>query len=353
MATKKKSIELATVIRDVVLESRKTLKDDSLRVGTADYSSDVVWLPSLSPLLDWVLGSGLPLGRVIEISGDPSHGKSTLALDMMVAVQRAGGIAGILDAERTWDRARAKAAGIVEEQLIYGEADTVERGFSTSLHYLKQFYQHPDLKDLPKILVWDTLAHSQTEAEFSAEGDSEKIFKDGMMAKPRKIRSGLRLLTPHLFNAKTLMVFVNQTIVHPTIYGAKKETPGPGLHFAASARLKVYKSGKFETTGGQQIGIRSTVEATKNKMAPPGRSVEIPIHFLHGVDHIYELFDFAVKEMKGGPVTATPGGWYTIRWDQGEQKMRSSDVGGFFTDHPEVLNSLRKSVSDYLTSLSR
>lgn len=347
---KKPPIE--SVLKKAVSETNKVV-GDGIRMGSEALASDIRWLPTLSPLIDWLLGGGIPLGRVLELYGDPSHGKSSLAMDLMLSVQQAGGVSVILDAEKTWDRDRAKRVGIQDGQLIYYGAETLEGGFTVAVNLLKMFRDNPDLKDLPKIIVWDTLGHSQTEAEMAAEGDASKMWKDGMMAKPRKIRAGLRMITPLLFEASTCFVFVNQVIIQPTSFGSMKTTPGPGVHFAASARVKVWRCGKFELRAKEEIGIRSNLKTTKNKMTAPNREVDVPITFDYGIDHRFELFDYAVKNMRDtNIITVSPGGWYSLHPPEGEtKKMHSIDFAQFFEENPKVLGWLRDEVVKHLNGV--
>jgi RecA/RadA recombinase len=265
---------------------------------------------------------------MMEIYGEPSHGKSTIALDLMIAIQKAGGISAYIDSEMTFHEARAIRAGFVKDQNLLIESDTVEHGFSWIKHLLTKFAEKA-IKDVPKIIVWDTIAAAQTEGE-----KEQDQFKAGMMDKPRKIRAGVRMVVPLLKPANTCLVIVNQTMVQIGAYQAKLITPGVGIHFMSSVRMIIKKSGHLEISGNK-VGIRTRVLTEKNKLVSPNREVEIPIRFDIGVDHDYELLNYLLEN--GKKHIWNSGGWFYLQMKEDDNKDEDGLIKFRYADFSDLL----------------
>lgn len=298
-------------------------------------------IPTSSFMLNLLLGGGTPLGRVLEICGDPSEGKSTFVEHMMIGFQKYPGISVLLDAETGWQRERALRIGHNPSRHLHLQADTVELGFSVIDSTIKRI-RMPGSKfpqDMPVGFFWDTIAASQTEGEKT--GDQ---YADGMMDKARKIRRNLRTLSMLLPRTNCSLVFVNQMIDQPAKGNrghAKKTTPGGGaIKFWSAKRLQVRS---FETMHYPEdnTGILSTVKTIKDKLEPPHREVQIPIRYIDGVDNLYEVMNFLIDNsnyvnMAAGRVTVLdfpePGV---------EAKFWHKKAYEYYEKHPDLLEFLQ------------
>jgi len=277
--------------------------------GSDDTLSDasLIRVPTSSHMLNLLLGGGIAVGRIIEIFGDPSHGKSTLVEHMMIGFQRYPGLSVHLDSEAAWDRSRAVAMGHSSARNLSLKADTVELGFSVIDSVIKRI-RMPGSKfppDMPVGFFWDTIAASQTEGEKTGD-----IYKDGMADKARKIRMALRRLSLVLPTTKCSLVFVNQTIQE---FGAKKPrktTPGgSAIKFWSSQRLSVW-SGQLMHYPSSNTGIIANVRTVKDKLNPPHQEISLPIRYKTGVDSFYEVLNFLIDNsdfvnISGGRVSVT------------------------------------------------
>lgn len=265
-------------------------------------------IPTSSFMLNLILGGGIPQGRVVEICGDPSEGKSTLVEHMMIGFQKFPGISVLLDAETGWQRERALRIGHNPSRHLHLQADTVELGFSVIDSTIKRI-RMPGSKfppDMPVGFFWDTIAASQTEGEKT--GDQ---YAEGMMDKARKIRRNLRTLSMMLPQTNCALVFVNQMIDQPAKGGhghAKKTTPGGGaIKFWSAKRLQVRSFEKMHYPE-ENTGILTTIKTIKDKLNPPFREVQVPIRYYDGVDNLYEVINFLIDNsnvvnMSAGRVT--------------------------------------------------
>lgn len=293
---------------DVVFEGLQKLTRDlnkqfdaELAVTGDDFCvSDIpFFVPTSSWLLNKLLGGGVPVGRVMEIFGDPSTGKSTLIEHMMIAFQRYPGISILLDADTGWYRPRAIAMGHNSSRHLHLQADTVELGFD-AIHSTITRIRMPGSKfprNMPVGIFWDAISSSQTEGE--KEGDQ---YKDGMQDKARKIRKELRRIAPILPRNNCALVFASHT--HVDIKAAqrtssKQATPkksssgGDAIKFWSAKRLKVWIAGALDVPH-QRAGVRTMVNTYKDKICPPNRVIELPLLHTVGVHRGYELINFLV-----------------------------------------------------------
>lgn len=289
-------VEVYDVISDVAKQINNKFKYEVARPGREDVKADVgLWVPTDSVLLNLLFGDenyGVSTGRILEIFGDFSHGKSTIAQLIMNAFQRRGGISNLLDSESGWDRKRAVLMGHNPDRHITVEVDTVEAGFDVIYSLNKEYMQKfgKDRDGIPILFVWDTIAASQTEDE---KKDDE--FGSGMTYKPRLIRRRLRQLCGELAPNNAQLVIVNQTIqdIKPNYTGIKSTPGGGGIKFWSSQRLQVERIGTFsDWTSKRPAGILSECKMVKNKLGAPFRSAVIPINYRYGLDKYREIYSY-------------------------------------------------------------
>lgn len=281
-------------IKGVSAQINDEFKVDVAVAGTNENLSDCkIRVPTTSHILNLLMGGGVPLGRVVEIFGEPSHGKSTLEQHMMNGFQQYPGISILLDAESSWDRNRAIRMGHNPARHIHLQADTVELGFSVIDSTIKKVRMPGSKfpKNMPIGIFWDTISASQTEGEKT--GDQ---YKNGMMDKARLIRRWLRTLSLFLPSMNCSLVFLNQTIEGPNNKG-KQTTGGGAIKFWASKRYSVYKTGDWDYPD-KKCGILTNVRNVKDKMDPPFREVELPINNKFGIDPLQELIHFLAANSK-------------------------------------------------------
>jgi len=301
-------------------------------------------IPTSSFMLNLILGGGMPLGRVIEVSGDPSEGKSTLVEHIMVGFQKYPGISVLLDAESAWDRARALRIGHNPSRHLHLQADTVELGFSVIDSTIKRL-RMPGGKipsTMPVGFFWDTISASQTEGEKTGD-----IYAEGMMDKPRKIRRALRTLSLVLPSTNCSLVFVNQTIQGPSKTGkSTKGTPGGGaIKFWSSKRLSVWSSDKMHYPE-DNTGILTYVRTIKDKLNPPHREIQLPIRYDDGVDNLYEVLNFLIDNssyvnMSQGRVTILD-----FPEPDKEAKFYHKKAYEYYEKHPELLEFLQSCAAE-------
>lgn len=251
------------------------------------------WIETASPLLNCLLGEanyGCPVGRIIELFGDYSHGKSTIAQIIMNAFQKSGGISVLLDSESGWNRERALSMGHDADRHLAVEVDTCEMGFGVIYSTIQEFKVKLG-GEVPVVFVWDTIAASPTDGEKKgAEYDS------GMMWKPRLIRRELKRLASELKSINATLIFVNQTIEgpKPNRTGIKTTPGGGGIKFWSSQRLQVYKVGMFGefVDKKKHAGIITEVKMVKNKLAAPFKKVDIPLDFSCGANPLREVTNY-------------------------------------------------------------
>lgn len=237
---------------------------------------------------------GVPVGKIIEIFGDYSHGKSTILQIIMNAFQQVG-VSALIDSESAWDRVRALVMGHRVEKHLALEADTLELGFKV-MHDTIEYFGEEFRGAIPFMIGWDTIAAAPTEGE---KKDDE--YESGMMYKPRKIRQELRKLTLKFAASRCTGVFLNQTIQSKDskekYTGIKSTGGGGGLKFHSSQRLQVTRVASFREWGASKkhskpIGIISAAKLVKNKLGAPMQEVDIPINYKQGVDPIREVVNY-------------------------------------------------------------
>jgi len=295
---KQKALEAAR------LQIEKQFGQGSLmKLGSHEGAAGIETIPSGSILLDEALGvGGYPRGRVIEIYGPESSGKTTLALHAIAEAQKKGGIAAFIDAEHALDPVYAKNLGVNIDDLWVSQPDNGEQALEIAESLIRS--------GAVDIIVIDSVAALTPQAEI--EGDMGDAHV-GLQA--RLMSQALRKLTGTLSKSKTILVFINQIRMKIGVMFGNPETTtgGNALKFYASVRLEVRKVETIEKGEEEAVGNRVRVKVVKNKVAPPFRKVELEIMFGKGISASASLIDAAVKY----EIIDKKGAWYTY----GEEKI--------------------------------
>jgi len=274
-----------------------------MRLGAHENIMAISTIPTGSILLDEALGvGGYPRGRIIEIYGPESSGKTTLALHAIAEAQKLGGIAAFIDAEHALDPIYAKNLGVNTDELWVSQPDSGEQALDIAESLIRS--------GAVDIIVVDSVAALTPQAEIDGDmGDAHM----GLQA--RLMSQALRKLTGTISKSKTILVFINQIRMKIGVMFGNPETTtgGNALKFYASVRLEVRKIETIEKGEEEAIGNRVRVKVVKNKVAPPFRKVELEIMFGKGISSSGSLIDAAVKY----EVIDKKGAWYT----RGEEKI--------------------------------
>jgi recombination protein RecA len=284
-------------------------------------------IPTGSISLDIALGiGGLPRGRIIEIYGPESSGKTTLALHAIANAQRAGGIAAFIDAEHAFDAEYAKKLGVDIDALLVSQPDTGEQ----ALEIMDMLIRSGALD----IVVVDSVAALVPRAEIEGEmGDSHM----GLQA--RLMSQALRKITGALHQSKTTAIFINQLREKIGVFFGSPETTtgGKALKFYASIRLDIRRTETLKD-GQEAVGNRTRVKVVKNKMAPPFKQAEFDILYGVGISREGSLLDLGVDI----GIVKKSGSWYTYDGDQlGQGKENSRN---FLLDNPDLADDIESKI---------
>ena len=277
--------------------------------------------------LDLALGiGGLPRGRVTEIYGPESSGKSTLAMHVVAEAQRNGGTCAYIDAEHAMDPVYARAIGVDVDQLLISQPDTGEQALEIADMLVRSA--------AIDVIVIDSVAALTPRAEIEGEmGDSHV----GLQA--RLMSQALRKITANLNKTGTIAVFINQLREKiGVMFGSPETTPGGrALKFYSSVRLDIRRIESLKD-GAEVVGNRTRVKVVKNKVSPPFRQAEFDIMYGRGISREGTLIDMAVDL---GIVTKS-GAWFTYEGEQLGQGRENAK--SFLTDHPEVMVEISEKV---------
>jgi recombination protein RecA len=298
-------------------------KGSIMRIGEAEVPRvSVISTGSIG--LDLALGvGGIPRGRVIEIFGQESSGKTTMALHIIAEAQRAGGVAAFIDAEHALDVHYARALGVNIDELLVSQPDTGEQALEIAETLVRS--------GAISVVVVDSVAALVPKAELQGDiGDSQPG------AQARLMSQALRMLTGSIHKSDSVVVFINQTREKiGVMFGSPRTTSGgQALKFYASIRMEIIRIGGIKRAE-EVLGNRTKVKVVKNKVAPPFREVEFDIYYGKGVDAASEILDMGVE----AGIVRKSGAWYAIedtRIGQGREQARA-----WLYEHPDVMASLR------------
>src|SRR2546426_127865 len=286
-------------------------KGSIMRLGKSEKSMDVETISSGSLGLDIALGiGGLPRGRVVEIFGPESSGKTTLALHTVAEAQKKGGICAFIDAEHALDPIYARKLGVVVDDLLISQPDTGEQALEIADTLVRS--------GAIDVLVIDSVAALVPRAELEGEmGD----VQPGMQA--RLMSQALRKLTSSISRSNTMVIFINQIRMKiGVMYGSPETTSGGNaLKFYASVRLDIRRVGVIKERD-EVVGNQTRVKVVKNKLAPPFKQVEFDIMYGEGVSKMGEILDLGVK----AGIVEKSGAWFSYdsqRLGQGRENSKA------------------------------
>ncbi len=301
-------------------------KGSVMRLG-GDERAPIEVIPTGSIALDAALGiGGLPRGRIVEIYGPESSGKTTLTLHAIANAQRAGGIAAFVDAEHALDPEYARKLGVDIDQLLVSQPDTGEQALEIADMLIRS--------GAIDLVVIDSVAALVPEAEIKGDmGDSHV----GLQA--RLMSQALRKLTGGLNQTKTTAIFINQLREKIGVFFGSPETTagGKALKFYASVRLDIRRIETLKD-GTEAVGNRTRVKVVKNKMAPPFKQAEFDILYGTGISREGSLIDFGVDN----EIVKKSGSWYTYDGDQlGQGKENARN---FLINNPDIANEIETKI---------
>ena len=323
--------EKLKVLKAVMDKIEKDFGKGSIMRMSSEQVTDIPVIPSGSITLDVALGvGGYPKGRVIEIFGPESSGKTTLAIHAIAEAQKQGGIAAFIDAEHAFDSYYAQKLGVDVDNLLISQPDNGEQALEIADSLIRS--------SAIDIIGIDSVAALTPKAEIEGEmGDS----KMGLQA--RLMSQALRKLTASIAKTKTVCIFINQLRDKiGVIYGNPETTTGGNaLKFYASVRIDIRRTSVIKD-GEEQLGTRARVKVVKNKVAPPFKKAEFDIMFGEGISKLGEIIDLAVDF----GIVKKSGSWFSY----GETKIGQGRdaVKDFLTSNAEICAEVEAKVREVM-----
>lgn len=297
--------------------------DNALQAGVAI-------IPTGALSLDIALGiGGMPRGRVAEIYGPESSGKTTLALSVVAQAQKRGGIAAFIDAEHALDVGYARKLGVDIDELLVSQPDYGEQALEIADMLVRS--------SAVDVIVVDSVAALTPKAELEGEmGDSHV----GLQA--RLMSQALRKLTGTISKSKTLVIFINQIRMKIGVMFGSPETTtgGNALKFYCSVRIDIRRIGAIKQ-GDQVTGNRTRVKVVKNKMAPPFRQVEFDIMYGEGISRAGDLLDLAVEHN----IVDKSGAWYAFQGERVGQGRENAKL--FLSEHEDIASKIERMILEH------
>jgi recombination protein RecA len=306
-------------------------KGSVMRLGDASATYDVEAVSTGSLGLDIALGvGGLPRGRVIEIYGPESSGKTTLTLQVIAEAQRAGGTAAFVDAEHALDPVYAEKLGVNVQELLVSQPDTGEQALEITDMLVRS--------SAVDVIVVDSVAALTPKAEIEGEMGDTHV---GLQA--RLMSQALRKLTGNIKRSNTIVIFINQIRMKIGVMFGNPETTtgGNALKFYSSVRLDIRRIGAIKN-GEEVVGNQTRVKVVKNKVAPPFREAEFEIMYGQGISRNGEIIDIGVAQ----GLVEKSGSWYSYngeRIGQGKENART-----FLSTHPEIARDIEGKIREKL-----
>ena len=296
--------------------------------------NDVQVIPSGSISLDHALGiGGYPRGRIIEIYGPESSGKTTLAIHAIAQAQKLGGIAAMIDAEHAFDRSYAKALGVDLESLLISQPDNGEQALEIADNLIRS--------GAIDIIVIDSVAALTPKAEIEGEMGDNKV---GLQA--RLMSQALRKLTANISKTNTCCIFINQLREKIGVMFGNPETTtgGNALKFYASVRIDVRRTTQIKD-GEEALGNRTKVKVVKNKMAPPFKKAEFDVVYGQGISKIGEIVDLGVDM----DIIGKSGSWYSYNGQKLAQGREATKQ--LLIDNTELADEIENKIREVLENV--
>jgi len=306
----------------------KQFGDGSIMKLGDTHRADVELISSGALSLDLALGGGYPKGRIIEIYGPESSGKTTLTLHAIAEVQRNGGTAAFIDAEHALDPAYAKRLGVDTDNLLVSQPDNGEQALEIAETLVRS--------SAVDLVVVDSVAALVPQAEIDGDmGDSHM----GLQA--RLMSQALRKLTGIINKSHTTVIFINQIRMKIGVMFGNPETTtgGNALKFYASVRLDIRRTGQIKA-GEEIVGNRTKVKVVKNKIAPPFRTAEFDIMYNEGISKTGDVLDLAVLH----GIVGKSGAWFD--YNEGKIGQGREAAKTYLKEHLDVLNEIDKKVRE-------
>ena len=298
-----------------------------MKLGDSAANMNVETIPTGSLSLDIALGlGGVPKGRIIEVYGPESSGKTTVALHMVAEVQKRGGIAGFIDAEHALDPAYAKNIGVDIENLYISQPDNGEQALEITETMVRS--------GAVDIIIVDSVAALVPKAEIDGDmGDSHV----GLQA--RLMSQALRKLTAAISKSNCIVIFINQLREKVGVMFGNPETTtgGRALKFYSSIRLDVRRIEALKQ-GGEMVGNRTRIKVVKNKVAPPVREAEFDIMFGKGISKEGDVLDLAASV----GIVQKSGAWFAYGGDKIGQGRENAKA--YLREHPEIMDEIEHKV---------
>ena len=313
---------------------KKFGKGAIMKLGNNAEHLEVAAIPTGALPLDAALGiGGVPRGRIVEIYGPESSGKTTLAIHAIAEAQKAGGIAAMIDAEHAFDRSYAQALGVNLDTLLISQPDNGEQALEIADNLIRS--------GAIDIVVIDSVAALTPKAEIEGEMGDNKV---GLQA--RLMSQALRKLTANIAKTNTCCIFINQLREKIGVMFGNPETTtgGNALKFYASVRLDVRRTTQLKD-GDEALGNRTRVKVVKNKMAPPFKKAEFDIVYGEGISHTAEIVDLAVNF----DIIHKSGSWFSYN----DQKLAQGQaaVKQLLKDNPELCDEIEAKVREALKEI--
>ena len=322
--------KLAALNNAVAAIEKNYGKGSIMKLGDSSANIDIEAIPTGSISLDVALGvGGVPRGRIIEIYGPESSGKTTVALHMIAEAQKRNGIAGFIDAEHALDPQYAKKIGVDIDNLYISQPDNGEQALEIAETMIRS--------GALDIVIVDSVAALVPKAEIEGDMDDQQV---GLHA--RLMSKAMRKLTGVINRSNCAVVFINQLREKVGIMFGNPEvtTGGRALKFYASVRMDVRRVEAIKQ-GGESIGNHTKVKVVKNKVAPPFKEAEFDIMFGQGISREGDLIDLAVKV----DAVQKSGAWYAYKGEKIGQGRENAKT--FLREHPEIMAEVEVQVREY------
>ena len=327
MAEKKQNQTLEETVKEI----KKALGEDAIMWGNETVNVDVDAISSGSLLVDKALGiGGYPRGRIIEIYGPESSGKTTLALHAIAEVQKTGGKAAFIDVENAIDPVYAKNLGVNIDDLLLSQPDSGEQALEITSMLVRS--------GAIDLIIVDSVAALVPQAELDGTMSDNSI---GLQA--RLMSKALRNLAREMNKNKCTVIFINQLREKIGIMFGNPETTtgGRSVRFYASVRIEIRK-GEAIKQGTEIVGNKTNVKIAKNKVAPPFKTAQIEIRYGEGISRLAEIIDLGVEY----DLLEKSGTWFSYKGEKIGQGKENARI--YLKEHPEIAEELEKQIRDIL-----